>query len=181
MAARNDRIARTALVSCEAFDNVPPGLTGRTVVRLGKLPPPLFGVFMQQMRLKPARRLPISFGWLTKRGDAITKAWFHPMLHDREIRREAVGVLRAIGAERHILLDIEDALRRYDRPALVVWAKEDRVMPPEHGERLADLLPDARLVEIDDSFSLIPLDQPAQLATVIRAFARAQDHPVENA
>jgi hypothetical protein len=25
---------------------------------------------MQQMRLKPARRLPISFGWLTKRGDA---------------------------------------------------------------------------------------------------------------
>src|SRR3954453_2529271 len=36
MADGNERIARTALASCEAFDNVPPGLTGRTIVLLGK-------------------------------------------------------------------------------------------------------------------------------------------------
>jgi pimeloyl-ACP methyl ester carboxylesterase len=43
-------------------------------------------------------------------------------------------------------------------------------MPPEHGRRLADLLPDARLLEIPDSYTLIPLDQPAQLADAIREF-----------
>jgi len=44
------------------------------------------------------------------------------------------------------------------------------VMPPEHGRRLADLLPDARLVEIEDSYTLVPLDQPARLAAEIRRF-----------
>jgi pimeloyl-ACP methyl ester carboxylesterase len=176
MAEGNERIDRAVLVSCEAFDNVPPGLTGKTIVLLGKLPPALFGLFMQQMRMKPARRLPFAFGRLTKRGDATTREWMRPMLRDRAIRRDAVRVLRALGSERDVLLDAEDALRRYDRPALVVWATEDRVMPPEHGERLAALLPDARLVWIEDSYTLVPLDQPQRLAVAVGAFASAPRH-----
>ena len=42
---------RIVLVSCDAFDNYPPGLTGRALVLTGKLSPALFGLFMQQMRL----------------------------------------------------------------------------------------------------------------------------------
>jgi pimeloyl-ACP methyl ester carboxylesterase len=59
------RVSRITLVSCDAFDNFPPGLTGKTLVLTGKLPPTLFGLFMQQMRLRALRRLPIAFGWLT--------------------------------------------------------------------------------------------------------------------
>ena len=66
------RVSRIVLASCDAFDNFPPGLTGKILVLTGKLPPALFGLFMQQMRLRPLRRLPIAFGWLTKRGDAAT-------------------------------------------------------------------------------------------------------------
>lgn len=58
----------------------------------------------------------------------------------------------------------------FDRPALVVWAAGDLVMPPENGCRLATLFPNARLLEIPDSYTLIPLDQPAQLAEAIRKF-----------
>ena len=58
------------------------------------------------------------------------------------------------------MLDAAERLPGFDRPALVVWASEDRVMPPEHGRRLAELLPHGRLVEIADSYTLIPLDQP---------------------
>jgi len=43
-------------------------------------------------------------------------------------------------------------------------------MPPEHGRRLAKLLPQGRLVEVDDSYTLIPLDQPTVLARAIREF-----------
>ena len=43
-------------------------------------------------------------------------------------------------------------------------------MPPEHGQRLAKLLPHGQLVEVDDSYTLIPLDQPARLAQIIREF-----------
>ncbi len=55
----------------------------------------------------------------------------------------------------------------------MVWAAGDRVMPPEHGRRLAGLLPQGRLVKIADSDTLVPLDQPARLAEVIREFAAA--------
>jgi pimeloyl-ACP methyl ester carboxylesterase len=169
------RIGRIALVSCDAFDNYPPGLTGKALVLTGKLPAALFGLFMQQLRFKPIRRLPIAFGWLTKRGDAATRAWTKPILTDRGIRRDTVRVLRSIAAEPDLLEQGADSLASFERPALVVWAAEDRVMPPEHGRRLADLLPHARLVEVTDSYTLIPLDQPARIAQTIRMFTREQD------
>ena len=56
------RVGRVVLTSCDAFDNFPPGLTGKALVLAGKLPPPAFGLFMQQMRLRAVRRLPIAFG-----------------------------------------------------------------------------------------------------------------------
>jgi pimeloyl-ACP methyl ester carboxylesterase len=166
------RVSRIVLVSCDAFDNFPPGLTGKTLVLTGKLPPALFGLFMQQMRLRPLRRLPLAFGWLTKRGDAATARWIKPVLTHREIRRDTVRVLRAMAAERTLMIEAAERLPSFERPALVVWASEDRVMPPEHGRRLAELLPQGRLVELPDSYTLIPLDQPAGLAQAIRGFVR---------
>jgi pimeloyl-ACP methyl ester carboxylesterase len=167
------RIGRIVLASCDAFDNYPPGLTGKTLVLTGKLPPALFGIFMQQMRLRSVRRLPLAFGWLTKRGDAATARWMKPILQDPAIRRDTVRVLRAIVAEPRLLLDTAGRLTDFDRPALIVWAENDRVMPPDHGRRLAALLPSARLVEIPDSYTLLPLDQPARLARAIQEFVAA--------
>lgn len=168
LAGKPERVGRAVLVSCEAFDNVPPGLTGKVLVLSGRLPPRLFGAFMQQLRLRPVRRLPIAFGWLTKRGDAATAGWIRPVLASQAIRRDTVRMLRAIDGR--TVAEATAALRSFHRPALVVWAAEDRVMPPEHGRRLAELLPDARLVEVADSYTLVPLDQPAELAAAVRSF-----------
>ena len=178
MADGAERVGRVVLASCDAFDNFPPGLTGRTLVRTGKLPPALFGLFMQQMRLKPVRRLPLAFGWLTRRGDATVARWMQPLLHRPEIRRDTVRVLRAIAADRGLLVDVAERLPAFDRPTLIVWAGEDRVMPPEHGRRLAELLPQGRLVEVDDSDTLIPLDRPEALAAAIRDLAQITDQTV---
>src|SRR6185437_789576 len=157
---------------CDAFDNFPAGLTGKALVTSGRLPPALFGLFMQQMRVKPVRRLPIAFGWLTKRGDAVTARWVRQLLRQPQVRRDTVRVLRAISADRTLMTEAAKCLPAFDRPALVAWVKQDRVMPPEHGRRLAGLLPKATLVEITDSYSLLPLDQPAALAAAIRDFAK---------
>jgi pimeloyl-ACP methyl ester carboxylesterase len=127
---------------------------------------------MQQMRLRALRRLPLAFGWLTLRGDAATARWVQPVLRQPEIRRDAVRMLRAALADRQLLVRAAESLPRFDRPALVVWAGGDRVMPVEHGRRLARLLPQGRLVEVEDSRTLIPLDQPTRLAGLIRAFVR---------
>ena len=168
LAGKAERVGRAVLVSCEAFDNVPPGLTGKVLVLSGRLSPRLFGAFMQQLRLRAVRRLPIAFGWLTKRGDAATARWIRPVLTRPEIRRDTVRMLRAIDGR--AVAEATAALPSFHRPALVVWAAEDRVMPPEHGRRLAGLLPDSRLVEIADSYTLVPLDQPAELSAAIRNF-----------
>jgi len=171
MAGGEARVRRAVLVSCDAFDNFPPGLTGRTLLLAGKLPPALFGLFMQQMRVRAVRRLPIAFGWLTKRGDTATARWMKPVLTRPDIRRDTVRMLRAASADTRFLLAAAERLPDFNRPALVVWASRDRVMPPEHGRRLAKLLPQAQLAEIDDSYTLVPLDQPARLAQLIRDFA----------
>jgi pimeloyl-ACP methyl ester carboxylesterase len=164
------RVGRAVLVSCDAFDNFPPGLTGRTLVLTGRLSPRMFGLFMQQMRLRPVRRLPIAFGWLTKRGDAVTARWIRPLLTQAGVRRDTVRVLRAAAAAPGILVEAAGRLPGFDRPALVVWATEDRVMPLEHGRRLAELLPRGKLVEVADSYTLLPLDQPAEFARLVRGF-----------
>jgi pimeloyl-ACP methyl ester carboxylesterase len=173
MADPAPRVTRVVLVSCDAFGNFPPGLTGKTLVAAGRLPAAGFGLFMQQLRLRPVRRLPIAFGWLTKRGDAATARWIRPVLADSAIRGDTVRVLRAIAADKRLLIRAAESLPGFDRPVLVVWARGDRVMPPEHGLRLAELLPHAKLAEVDDSYTLVPLDQPAQLAELIGVFAGA--------
>jgi pimeloyl-ACP methyl ester carboxylesterase len=167
------RVARVVLVSCEAFGNFPPGLTGKTLALTGKLPPWLFGLVMQQMRVRLARRLPIAFGWLTKRGDAVTARWLRPLLTQPGIRRDTVTMLRAVFGDKDLLFRAAERLPGFGGPALIVWAAGDRVMPPEHGRHLAGLIPGAQVTEIDDSYTLIPLDQPARLARLIAGFTSA--------
>jgi pimeloyl-ACP methyl ester carboxylesterase len=168
---RSDRLARLVLVACEAFDNYPPGLPGKAVALAAKLPGGVNAV-LQPLRIKALRRTPTAFGWMSKRPvpDAVMDAWLAPALGRREIRRDLGKYARS--ARRHQMVEATERLRSFDGPALVVWATEDRVMPPEHGRRLAALLPDARLVEIDDSYTLVPEDQPARLAGAIRDFVR---------
>jgi pimeloyl-ACP methyl ester carboxylesterase len=166
-----ERVRRVVLVSCDAFDNFPPGLTGKTLFLAGRLSPAMFGLFMQQMRLRPVRRLPIAFGWLTRRGDPATARWMRPVLTQPGIRRDTVKVLRAAAGDTSLLTRAADGLADFTGPALVIWASQDRVMPPDHGRRLAGILPQGQLVQVDDSYTLIPLDQPARLAQAIRDFS----------
>ncbi len=138
---------------------------------MGGLPPALFGLFMQQMRARSVRRMPIAFGWLTKRGDAASARWLRPVLTQPEIRRDTVRTLRAMAGSRSLLVQTAGKLANFERPALVVWAAEDRVMPPEHGRRLAGLLSAGRLVEVEDRYTLVPPDPPGRLVAAIREFA----------
>lgn len=169
-----ERLGRLVLTSCEAFDNYPPGLAGRTIGLVGRLPGGVL-LAMSQLRLRPLRRLPMTFGQMSKHGidDALIDAWIAPLLHDRAIRRDLAKYLRSV--DRGVFLDAAPRLARFERPALVAWAAEDRMMPPEHGRRLAQLLPQGRYVEIPDCRTLIPLDQPAVLAELVAAHVRGEE------
>ena len=166
------RIARLVISSCEAFENYPPGLPGKNLRLTAMVPGGIF-LAMQAMRLRPLRRLPISFGWMAKRPlpDELIDRWLRPLQTQRGVRRDLRKY--AASARRRQMLEVCQRLRSFERPALVVWTPEDRVQRPDHGRRLADLLPHARLVEIPDSYTLIMRDQPEAFARTVREFVRA--------
>jgi pimeloyl-ACP methyl ester carboxylesterase len=163
------RIARLVISSCEAFENYPPGLPGKTL-RITSMLPGGVSAAMQAMRWRPLRRLPVTFGWLAKRPlpDELLDDWLRPVQTNRGVRRDLRRY--AAGARRRQMLEVCQRLASFDRPALVVWTPEDRVQRPAHGQRLAALLTRGRLVEIPDSYTLIMRDQPAMFADAIREF-----------
>ncbi|MGX1225097.1 alpha/beta fold hydrolase [Streptomyces ambofaciens] len=170
VAARHpERLARLALVACEAFDNYPPGLPGKLIGIACRVPGGV-SLLVRTLGLRPLRRLPVGIGALTKRPvpDAVVDGWLRPLRTDPAIRRD----FRHYGTHvrRDELLEAAQGLRRFDRPALVVWATEDLMMPRAHGRRLAELLPQGRLVEVEDTRTLIPEDQPELLASLLREF-----------
>jgi pimeloyl-ACP methyl ester carboxylesterase len=61
-------------------------------------------------------------------------------------------------------------LTTFDKPALVLWADDDKIFPCEHGQRLAQLLPQGKFALIPDSRTFIPEEQPELLATAIEDF-----------
>jgi pimeloyl-ACP methyl ester carboxylesterase len=165
-----ERVGRLVLVSCEAFDNYPPGLPGRMAALSARLPGGI-ALMARTLRFRPLRELPIALGWMSKRGipDEVVQEWLRP-LRQREIRRDLRKYAGDTKRGKRDLLAATEALPSFDRPVLIAWASEDRLMPPEHGRRLAELFPNSQLVEIADSYTLIPEDQPALLAAHLRQF-----------
>jgi pimeloyl-ACP methyl ester carboxylesterase len=165
----DERIARLALCSCEAFDNVPPKGAAKMLPYIARVPGGLT-VALLPFRFDRLRRLPLTYGPLSKRPvpRGVMDRWFGPVCEQPEIRRDLRKYVLSAAQGRRELLAAAEALRSFDRPALVAWASEDRLMPHEHGPQLAELLPQGQLVEIADSRTLIPEDQPAALAMHLR-------------
>lgn len=166
---RAQRVGRLVMVACEAFDNFPPK-PARPMVALARIPGGTW-LLMRMMRTKFFRHSPRAYGGLSKHGipDDVLDDWFAPATRSKEIRRD-LAKFATSAPSRAVLLDWSERLRGFDRPALVVWAADDRMMPAGHGRELANLLPHGKLVEIADSSTLIPEDQPESLADALVEF-----------
>lgn len=165
---RPEAVGRLALTSCDAFDVYPPRLFKVFRVVAGYVPgAPL--VLSQLARIGPLQRSPAAFGWVAKRPiePAIVRSYTRPAHESAAVRRDVVKILRGIHA-RHT----EEAaakLPRFGKPAIVIWAAEDRLFPTALGRRLAERL-SAEYVEIPDSYTFIAEDQPQELAEVLLRF-----------
>jgi pimeloyl-ACP methyl ester carboxylesterase len=93
---------------------------------------------------------------LQRRGEAVSGGFEAPggsiqrgraalrPLRRRQIRRDFRKYAGDTRRGRRDLSAATEALPSFERPVLIVWAAEDRIMPPAHGGRLAELLPDSR-------------------------------------
>jgi len=141
-----ERIARLVLTPCEAFENFPPGLPGRTAEVGIKMPGGAF--FMAQaLRVHALRRLPFTFGWMAKRPlpNEMVDAWLRPLQTQRGVLRDLTKYVQTL--DKGDMLAAAERLRRFDRPALVIWAPEDRVNPPEHGRQGLKIIAESKRLQ----------------------------------
>ncbi len=170
-AARHpERLAGLVLLPQEAFDNIPPGLPGTFAGLAGRAPGGLL-VAAQSLRFPLLARLPVTFGWMAKRRipKPTLMSWTTGARTNRAVRRDLAKYVRTSDYEG--LHEAARLLAGFDRPTLVLWAAEDRVMSVAHGRRLAEIIPGARYEELDDCYTLIPLDRPDVVADRLAAFA----------
>lgn len=164
-----ERVARLVLVACEAFDNFPPG-PAKALATVCRVPGGVW-LLTRLMRIPSFRNNRNGYGGMSLRGipDEIMEDWFAPATRSRAIRRDFAKFATS-APQRETLLAWSERLHDFDRPVLVVWATEDRLMPREHGPRLAKLYPQGQLIEIADSSTLVPEDQPERFAEVLTDF-----------
>jgi pimeloyl-ACP methyl ester carboxylesterase len=165
---RPERIGRLVLTSCDYRDNFPPKLFGyfKPTARI----PGALWMLAQSLRIRPVRRTPIAFGWLTKRPlDRIVEdSYLLPVMNSAAVREDTRKFI--LGADTRLTNDAADKLGGFSKPALIAWSADDRVFPAADGASLADDLPDARLEMVEDAYTFSMEDNPDRLAALIRDF-----------
>jgi pimeloyl-ACP methyl ester carboxylesterase len=164
-----ERIGRLVLTNCDTHENFPPG-PFKGFVALAKVPgmlramlaPVRFGA-VARAAFKPFARKPIP--------PELTRSWVEPWLNDPDVRRDVKKV--TVGMNKRYTLEAAEKLSGSDLPILLAWAPKDRVFPLKFAERLAGEVPNARIVEIPDAGTFVPLDQPQRVADEIATFVTA--------
>jgi pimeloyl-ACP methyl ester carboxylesterase len=164
VAEHPERIGRLVLTTCDAFENFPPPAV-RPLVTALKLPGALAATSVLA-RLRIVRQAAFKAMPLTMRPipDEQVKSWVAP-LRDERIRADLATVVR--GIDPADTLAAAERLRGFDRPALIAWGAEDRLFPFSDAERLAAILPNARLERIPNARAFVQLDAPERLAELI--------------
>jgi pimeloyl-ACP methyl ester carboxylesterase len=170
-AERPERLSGLVLTNCDCLENfLPPMLRP---LQLLAYVPGAYRLIAQLMRSAAVRRSPLGFGMLTHRpiSAELTGAWIAPT-RERAIRADLLAILKAI--DKRDTLDAAERLHEQPLPMLLAWAPDDLVFPLRFAERLAAMVPGARVEQIADSRAFIPEDQPQRLADLIARFVEEQ-------
>jgi pimeloyl-ACP methyl ester carboxylesterase len=134
---------------------------------------PGFTYFLAQiLRVRNLHRLPWVFGLLSKRAvpEETMTGYLTPMRENSATRRDLRKILR--GVDKEYTIAAAEKFPLFDRPVLLAWAPEDRVFPISLAERMSRFFPNAKVEQIQDSYTFIPEDQPGKLAEFIISFSR---------
>jgi pimeloyl-ACP methyl ester carboxylesterase len=160
------------LTSCDAFEKFPP--TPQKYLELMARSRLLTWIVAYTAKFKAIQRLPTAYGFVTSRPmpAEVMRSYTGPIRLNAGVRRDFRRMLRAVDTK--YTFDAADRLNRFDKPALVLWAENDKIFPREHGRRLARLLPRGEFGLIPQSRTFIPEDQPELLVTAIEEFLATQ-------
>jgi pimeloyl-ACP methyl ester carboxylesterase len=164
-----ERIGRLVLTNCDTHENFPPG-PFKALPPLAKLPGGM-ALIAAPFRVGAIARAAFKPFAKTTIPPELIASWMQPGLHDPGVKRDLKKV--TTGMSKRYTLEAAEKLRSSDLPLLLAWAPADRVFPLKYAERLASDAPDAKIVQIPDSGTFVPIDQPQRLADEIAGFLAA--------
>lgn len=162
------RIGRLVLTNCDAFEVFPPAEFA-WLKTISSYPRVMAALSHVLARVPTLARLPTAYGRLSRRripGDLLA-AWTGPGV-DPAVRTDIAGFFGAAGPE--VLVREVPALRRFERPVLLVWGTSDPFFALSLAERLVATFPQATLQPVHDCGTFVPLDAPEALVTAIEGF-----------
>jgi pimeloyl-ACP methyl ester carboxylesterase len=160
------RIGRLVLTNCDTHENFPPGIF-KALPPVAKLPGGM-DLIAAPFRIGAFARAAFRPFARTKIPEDLVASWMAPGLHDPGVKRDAKKV--TVGMNKRFTLEAAEKLSESDLPILLTWAPGDRFFPMKYAQRLASETPNARIVEIPDAKTFVPLDQPERLADEIARF-----------
>jgi pimeloyl-ACP methyl ester carboxylesterase len=167
VASRPERVGRLVLTNCDTHENFPPGIF-KAMPPLAKLPGGM-AVLSAPFRLGTLAHRAFKPFARTRIPDELIDSWMEPGKTDKGVRRDLKKV--TVGMNRRHTLAAAEKLRGSELPILLAWAPGDRYFPLSYAERLAAEAGNARIVQIPDSKTFVPLDQPQRLAAEVAEFA----------
>lgn len=72
-----------------------------------------------------------------------------------------------------LIEDLLDFLPKIKRKTLIVWGKQDKVIPIKYAHTMKEKIPDSQLIVLPDSGHSLQLDNPEKLVKVITRFLRS--------
>jgi pimeloyl-ACP methyl ester carboxylesterase len=161
------RLGALVLTSCDAFEHFPPGGTFKTLIAAAKFGPTFRSVLMP-LRTKRFRRQ--AYGPLAHADiDHLVVEWIEPALTNLGVREDLRRFTRSM--RRETMVRTGARLSEFTKPALIAWSVDDTFFELGDAQRLADALPDSRLVFIERARTFSMIDQPDVLADLIIEFA----------
>lgn len=166
-----ERLHSLVLADCDAFDNWPPPQI--RLLRAGLRVPGVGALLRVAMRWPLVARSSLGFGRLVHDRSLLTPErlarYARPFVSSRDGFERYRRMLLAM--DNRYTLEVVDALRRFERPALIVWGARDAYWSTAWGTRLRDTIPGAVALEVIEEAGLACHEErPDAFAEVLSRF-----------
>ncbi|MGB8406610.1 MAG: alpha/beta hydrolase [Mycobacterium sp.] len=161
-----DRIGALVLTSCDAFEHFPPPIL-KPIIRAAQAKA-LFRAVAQVMRIPLVRKRAFS-GLAHSNIDALTREWVRSPQSDPAIAEDLRQFTLSLRTE--VTTGVAARLPEFDKPTLIAWSADDVFFELGDGEKLARIIPNARLEVIDGARTFSMLDRPDRLADLLSTIA----------
>jgi len=117
------------------------------------------------------KRAPIKGIFYKKKHSGFAK-WFSAPLAIKGSKRALLSTLRHFMLENHV--PYYERLNKLDIPKLILWGKEDQVLPFEYGKRIQALMPNARFEVFEKCGHIPQYEEPEKFNQLFLTFLKKQ-------